>query len=522
MSGKLKYLLGAAAAAAVIAAAAAAVFMLRGDEGLLTYVPKPAASNAYALIETKNGSFPEVFSSFFTEGAYAPFRKGGPRGAMLAAACAADEAAVLIERKSDGTVEVCCVLRFAGASASKLNKGSLPDELRNIFGDADVRKTETQGFYSINSPSVSAPIWYTDKGGTALFAADAAALRKMASLGAGSKEGFGGKKWSEEKDWPAHAEISDGGLLASPGSKYVGTITAEAAWHDAEGDGADSPAGELRWKITGLNPAARSYIEASLKQREWNASDCVIVEPLLLSAGLNIPKFAGDPENWPFPLSIAGEAAKSMNMTDSQVREILSGQTIFSLGGKNKILWFSVPGFIVEFSGREELMKHLVSSFWETFFFDGEPKPLEGFEYGGTENFPFFVVGAGRGGIAVLGLASPQSLRSGKALSGLVPDGEEAVGWMLADLPKIGDALSEMTKMSSFLEDEADEDIVPYDEEGGSSLYGPEPIQPEFSLTPFDQSITDSFSAALKKLGRILIVWEKPLSGRINWYEQAK
>ena len=49
----------------------------------------------------------------------------------------------------------------------------------------------------------------------------------------------------------------------------------------------------------------------------------------------------------------------------------------------------------------------------------------------------------------------------------------------------------------------------------------PEPLQPELSLSPFDQGITDSFGNVLKRLGRVLIVWEKPLSGRINWYKTA-
>ncbi|MFR5880548.1 MAG: hypothetical protein ACLUEQ_06955 [Cloacibacillus evryensis] len=80
-----------------------------------------------------------------------------------------------------------------------------------------------------------------------------------------------------------------------------------------------------------------------------------------------------------------------------------------------------------------------------------------------------------------------------------------------------------MTKMSSFLEEEGMEDSGPYgDYQGdGDNEQLAEPLQPDLSLSPFDQGITDSFGSVLKQLGRVLIVWEKPLSGRINWYKTA-
>ena len=211
-------------------------------------------------------------------------------------------------------------------------------------------------------------------------------------------------------------------------------------------------------------------------------------------------------------------------MKDDQIREILSGQTVFSLGGQNRILWFSLPGFLVECSGRSALMNELVDSFWKNLFFGAEPKPIPGFTFGGTTNVPFSVIGAGRDGIAVLGLTTPQSINAKNRLGKFLKDDESVVGWMLADLPRIGGALSEMTKMSSFLGEESAEDAEPYDD--GDSGYGEEeplaePLQPELSLSPFDQGITDSFGNVLKRLGRVLIVWEKPLSGRINWYKTA-
>ena len=168
-------------------------------------------------------------------------------------------------------------------------------------------------------------------------------------------------------------------------------------------------------------------------------------------------------------------------------------------------------------------MNELVDSFWKNLFFGAEPKPLPGFTFGGTTNVPFSVIGAGRDGIAVLGLTTPQSINAKNRLGKFLKEDEAVVGWMLADLPRIGGALSEMTKMSSFLEEEGMEDSGPYgDYQGyGDNEQLAEPLQPDLSLSPFDQGITDSFGSVLKQLGRVLIVWEKPLSGRINWYKTA-
>ena len=71
--------------------------------------------------------------------------------------------------------------------------------------------------------------------------------------------------------------------------------------------------------------------------------------------------------------------------------------------------------------------------------------------------------------------------------------------------------------MNSFVEDEEEEDdpAFSYDSEEPE---GGEVFQPEMSFSPFDQGVTDSFGNVLKKLGKVLIVWEKSDSGRLNWY----
>ena len=91
----------------------------------------------------------------------------------------------------------------------------------------------------------------------------------------------------------------------------------------------------------------------------------------------------------------------------------------------------------------------------------------------------------------------------------------------MADLPRIGAALSDMTKMNSFMEDESEEDdpMLSYGNETGEpEADSGEMFQPEMSFSPFDQGVTDSFGSVLKKLGKVVIVWEKPDTGRLEWY----
>lgn len=519
MSAKVKYIAAAAVLAAAIAAVAAFVCLwpARGGSGPLAYVPEPRGTAPYILLEAKERHYPAALASLLTDGVYAHLKSGTPRGAALAAAAQAVDAAVLIERGEDGAAAVYCAARFTDEETELLRKGALPAPLGAAFGTEGAVRTD--GVFAVRSEKLSEPLYYTVIGKNTLFAAELTGLHKMASFDKG-EGGLKNKKWTQEESWPAHIEICDGGELAKNAEERF-SLTVEAAWREPK-DAAQP--GAARWAFVNLGAAAKAYLTATLKTQKWNVSDCILPQPLLLSAGFALPALKGAPETWPFPLSYAGTFAEGLGLSDAQIREILAGRTIFSLGGQNKILWFSLPGFLTEFSGKPELMRELVSAFWENLFYGVEPEIIEGFEFGGSASVPFAVIGSGRGGTAVLGLASPQSVASGAALAKFLSEDEEAVGWLLADLPRIGKALSDMTKMSSFLEEEEDQDF--YDGASDGYSWGvegdPEPLQPEFSISPFDQEIADSFGGVLQRLGRVMVVWEKPLSGRINWYNLEK
>ncbi len=519
----LKQIKTAAIIIAAVAVAAFAIYLfftLSGASSLTAALPKPADSSPYMLIETKDGTYPSSVSAFLTDGIYAPLKEGTPRNVILSLAEAAADAAVLIEEKEEGEPEVYAALRFSSKEMKALSKGELPETVKEALKSPSMKAGAEKDTWILQTKDSEMPIFCKAESKRAIFAADEASFRLMQDLASGRGSSIGRKKWKEEKSWPSHIEICDGGLLTSKAKRKT-PLTLEAAWHELEKTKQGEPTGELRWRINGLDDLAGFFAMNALAPKKWDTVNSFIPEPLLLSMGINLPQMKGAPEEWPFPLSTLGALGKSMNLSDKKIGKILSGQTIFSLGGQNRLLWFTLPGFMVEFTGEKELMKELVDSFWDKMFMGTNPTQLEGFEYGGTAQLPFSVIGAGRDNLALLGLASPGSISTKNRLGRFLADDEKAVGWLVADLPRIGAALSDMTKMNSFMEDESEEDdpIMSY----GSETEEPEAdsgemFQPEMSFSPFDQGVTDSFGNVLKKLGKVVIVWEKPDTGRLNWY----
>ncbi|MDD4159330.1 MAG: hypothetical protein PHO18_00100, partial [Synergistaceae bacterium] len=381
--------------------------------------------------------------------------------------------------------------------------------------NTEIRKNSENGSWEIITDSADRPLCYAIERNLAVVTTGSSSLLRMLSVRSGSAENIPKNYWDKEKSWPAHIEISEGGLLSAEGETKPPLIL-KAAWRSNQPDDKTGKAGEAVWKIRGLEKRISPLFLNALKPKTWDTSNCIIPQPLLLSAGMNIPELKGSPEDWPFPLKTMGELGISMGLSKKQIRKIISGETMFSIGGHNKILWFALPGVMAEFTGDEDLMRELVEAFWTKLFFGAEPKPVEGFDFGGTNNVPFSVVGAGRGNAAILGLLSPESIKGTEKLQNFMKNNEKAIGWVVADLPKIGAALSDMTKMNAFMNDPGIDEESYYQEDAADAF------QPETSFSPFDQGISDSFGNILKGMGKTLIVWETAESGRISWYRNSK
>lgn len=516
MSKRVKLLILITCTAAAALFGLFAYFGAKGPAVLASRLPLPSGSAPYVVFETEENYYPVSISALLSEGQYALFSEGSAGNRILSIAKTAKECSVLIEDGDEGIFNIYAVMRMLPEDISSLSKGSLPGTWKMILGDAEVSKGGTNASWEIKAKGSDTPICYSTDREIAIISHNRDSFFKMLDVRSGSSKGIRKDIWGKEKKrWPAHIEICDGGLVFA-GDEAKSPLILKASWRSHEPDKKTGRTGEAIWKIQGLDKRISPIFLKALKSKTWDTTNSIIPEPLLLSAGMNLPEQKGSPAEWPFPLKTIGELGRSMGFSEKKIQNILSGETIFSVGGHNKLLWFSLPGIMAEFTGDKELMRELVDAFWNRLFFGAEPRPIEGFDFGGTTNVPFSVIGAGKGNVAILGLLSPESIRETVRLENFMKNNEKAIGWIVADLPKIGAALSEMTKMNSFMNDSevADEE---YFEEDTENIF-----QPDNTFSPFDQGISDSFGNVLKGMGKALIVWETAESGRINWYRNSK
>ncbi len=510
MSKKVKLFILITSTVAAVLFGLFAYISAKGPAVLASRLPAPSGSDPYVLFEAKEEYYPVSLSALLTEGQYAFFSEGSSGSDILSLAKNAKECAVLIENSRDDIIDVFAAVRLDREAAASLSKGELPPSWEKILGPVGaVIKTGDKNSWEIRTRDSS--LFYGTEKDIVLIANDREPFSGLIKIRSGSAKGISKKIWKKERSWPAHMILSDGGLLFA-GEERKGPLTLHVSWRSRKADKESGKAGEAVWRIEGLDKRISPIFLKSLRPKTWDTANSIIPDPLLVSAGINLPDLKGSPKDWPFPLGTIGELGASMGLEDEQIQKILSGETIFSVGGYNKILWFSLPGIMVQFTGDKTLLAELIDAFWNKLLFGAEPKPLTGFDLGGSTSLPFSVVGAAKDNTAVLGLLSPESLKEKGSLGTFLKDNEKAVAWLVADLPKVGAALGDMTKMNAFMNEPDIND---------DGYYGSDTediFQPDSSFSPFDQGISNSFGNVLKRMGRALIVWETAESGRISWY----
>lgn len=508
MTKKLKIYAAVAAVVLAILVAAGLARNITLSSNLLSSLPYQSDSEPYVILETKDGYFPDDLSSALTEGPYAVMGSDTVRGTIIKLASGAERCAMLIKGKNLDKAEMYAALKLPKSVTKALKSGSLPERWHGAFKSPVVKAGARDGVWMIKSENLLSPVYCTVMRGTVLLAPDAAKMNKMADANAKGGKNLGVMRWKAKGNWPAHIEICDGGMLADTGD----SLRLQSAWRPLAPEDGKGPIGEAVWAVEGLTDKGRLALVLRSRARSWDTSKCIIPLPTLLSAGFNLPPMQGPIEDWPKPLQLLGELGLRLNLTEKQVRDVLSGRTIFSLGGYNRLLWFTLPGLMMEFTGDAKLMQSLVSAFWDNFGFMVPPKEVDGFEFGGAANVPFPVLGAASGDMAVLGLMSPESISREDLLSGFMESGEKAVGWALIDLARLGGALGDITKMSSLMKEDGE----------GTGFSGGSGDGASYTTPALDEGISDAMAHLLKKFGKTFIVWEAPLSGRMAWYSDPE
>ncbi|MDO4988698.1 MAG: hypothetical protein Q4E17_06730 [Synergistes sp.] len=504
------------AAVVVIAALSAILYFKSGGSDMMSLLPKPKENEMYLLVDTRDRGCPDELAVLVSEGFSSLLEDGTPCHAIVFASTVAEETAVLAKNIRQDGVNICAAMRFSSSETDKLKEGKLPECLAPLLINARIRKCGGENIFAAEADGLSVPVYYFVRDEITGFAADLDTARLMMQAAEGKTESLKGKSWEVESSWNAHAEYCDGGAITK-NAEYKFPITVQAAWRSLEKKAASDPAGEVIWKLVDLDSAVASALSDTFKPEKWDTSKCIVPQPLLLSAGINIPESDSKPDEWVFPLSLVAGTATQMSLTDEEKNKAISGRTVISLGGQSKILWFTLPGFTVELSGEQNLMKSVVESFWKDVFAGADVRPINGFDCGGTANVPFSVVGAAKDNTAIMGLASPETLGEGRVLDACLGKDKEAIGWLYADMPRIGSALADMTKMSSVL----DNDFM----DNGIDDYGQDEDEDEDETTlsesgsPLDSdAAAETFGELAKRMGKIFIVWEEPTSGKVCWY----
>jgi len=214
-------------------------------------------------------------------------------------------------------------------------------------------------------------------------------------------------------------------------------------------------------------------------------------EPLILAAGFNIPRVVpGGSKLW----GELSEAAETIGVGTSLLARVLEGPALLVIGGRSRLLLADLPGFLLELPDRGKDGIELVEALWERDFMrvPMEPRPLEGFEAGGSLSIPLSVVGAASEDLVVMGAMDVSELGELLPPKDVVDLPESALAWIYVDFPKAAEALRKLGTAGSLAQR--------IGISGGEGL----------------EELAESVER-LTQLGKILVIMEDYKTGRIRW-----
>jgi hypothetical protein len=520
-NGVQKWLLVLAAVALVFIAAAIMRFGGARQGDLLGYLPRPDENAPFVMISASRGEFPEDIFRLFADSATISPAGVSPISLIAPLMSGASDSAVVVTEREWG-LSAYGAFALESDAMTGLSSGILPAEWERHFVRPEV-KSDDDGILMISSLGASGPL-YVEVSKNAAYVADTKSdmLRiRSASLRAGrtnrgSGEGSAERidyEWRVEKSWNAHMLIGDGGVIGAiasgDGSSRSDPLSLETAWRSSgamQDDG--NRAIEAKWQIQGLENYMDKGFMASLKKYDWRGRDFFIPAPLIASSGINLPNFGKAVKNgkngkngssFPSALDAVVSYLDKMGLKQSESIAMLSGPTVLSLGGRTQILWFELPGFTVDMSGRGKMAHRLVERFWAETFMGASPKPVPGYASGGATDLPFSVMAAANDEKAVLGLTAPD-VEMDSGVKRLLEREGASVGWLYVDLPRLGASLSEMSSVNAFI----------YEEDGDEWGSGEEKTS--------ETKQTEAFRESLAQLGTVFVLLDSANEGRAYWH----
>jgi hypothetical protein len=449
------------------------------------------------MISASKGEFPTRVFRVFTDNATISPSGASPISALLPIFEAASDCALVVTEREDGLAAYGAIA-VTHDERTALANGNLPREWAKQFVMPELAKLDDYGLLKVSALNISSPL-FIEPGGKAAWVADSRFDIERGRLArSGSEKGID-RKWGVEPRWGGHLVISDGGVIfaVSTGfddkSSRGNPIILEAAWRSDNKrrypDGLFS--GESKWRLSGFeNYIDRSFI-GGLKKYDWSPAEFFIPDPLIASFGVNLPNPGKNADRSPEIIKAFARHLSKMGLKPLDAQNVLTGPTVLSLGGRTQILWFELPGIILELQGRGNSGQKLVEHFWSETFMGAAPKPVQGYTTGGTTDLPFTVLAAANDEKTVIGLASADAPRNGEVTE-LLRTEKKALAWLFVDLPKLGASLAEMPSVNAILYEDEDR--------------------------PVDSESTAALQETFSRLGKLFVVWDSADAGRAAWY----
>lgn len=483
----------------------------RGD--LLAYLPAPDEEAPYVVARTRKGEFPLQAARILADSASVSPGGSSPLYALLPLFDTAENAALVAVSRENGLVMYAAL---EWPESDNIGDGVVPTSWLKFFVRPEVIRTDIPNRLQIRAHNISSPL-YLEIVDSRVFAADAAedmdrirALREHKPKNGIRPASIPQRARTDEK-WGGALSFSDGGILAAVSDRTnappvpANALTAEICWRVAVPVSPDiSPAGvseigEAQWSVSGLERILGKPFLSNLKGYDWSANGDVapfIPEPTILSFGINMPPRAKIRSGAPKFLEDMAEHLDRFKLKNADTNAILTGPAVASIGGRTQILWFELPGIVLDLPKRGDAGRRLVERFWSELFTGTTPKPLDGFDTGGTSDLPFSVMAAANDERARLALAAPDMERNAEVLQ-ILSGEKNAAAWAYFNLPRLGASLSEIPIWSNIMYNDPDEEGTEETEEDD---------------TP------STLRDALHQLGRLFISFESASNGRALWY----
>jgi hypothetical protein len=463
---------------------------------LLSTLPAPDAAAPFIMMSSSGAEFPLYAARLFLESSTVSPGGVSPVASVIPLLTASDQTAVVVTERKNG-LAVYGAFTIPPEERAAMLSGDLPSRWRLCFDNPEVRVTDLDSAIQIRADNIASPLYVGLPGESARVSDSLYDMEKMldsAGRNPANPAGNAGGNWSIGGSWEGRLKLSDGGVLHSMttgGGTASIPLEVELSWKSSEETGESGVRmGRILWSVKGIEDLAGRQFMKSVKEYDWSESELFIPDPLIASLGINISP-PRDVSSFPSPIRYMSDQFQRLGMKRSEIQSLLSGVTVFSVGGNTQVLWFDLPGLVLDMPDRGDESKKLIERFWSDLFLGAELREVPGYEYGGVTGMPFTILAAGNGKDTVIGLTEPDVERNPDVPELLLSE-KSAIGWLFLDLPKLGMALADMPSINAMLNPDG-EDIV-------------------------DDESTNRLRETMNEMGRLFVVWDEGAAGHAVWY----